>query len=40
VNRFPVVGRLLMNDRRERELNDSCAETLRRIKDAAEAGPA
>lgn len=37
VNRVPIMGRLLMNDRREQEMNNGCSETLRRIKEVAEA---
>ena len=36
--RIPIIGRFMMNDRREAQLTEGCAKTLARIKAAAEAG--
>ena len=36
VGQLPVVGRLLMNERRKRALDEGCRKTLSRIKAAAE----
>jgi hypothetical protein len=37
LSQIPIIGRLMMNDRRERQLTEGCAKTLARIKAAAEA---
>ena len=39
VEQLPVVGRFLMNGRRQRSLDEGCRRTLARIKAAAEGTP-